>query len=135
MADLAFFNNTMYSCNFSWTTYEGVVNEVNPNTGDVSKILLDMEARGVRMLMEYRIGGINGSEDIFISGMGQDVLVVNPVTKTIKHAFQTGIANGSGVRQLGGLIRHRATRSVAALTIIAFALWQLWSLLPGAAHG
>ena len=87
----------MYSCNFSWTPYEGVVNEVNPNTGDVSKILLDMEARGVRMLMEYRIGGINGSEDIFISGMGQDVLVVNPVTKTIKHAFQTGIANGSGV--------------------------------------
>ncbi len=97
VADLTFFNNTMYSCNFSWTTYEGVVNEVNPNTGDVSKILLDMEVRGVRMLMEYRIGGINGSEDIFISGMGQDVLVVNPVTKTIKHAFQTGIANGSGV--------------------------------------
>ena len=97
VADLTFFNNTMYSCNFSWTTYEGVVNEVNPNTGDVSKILLDMEARGVRMLMEYRIGGINGSEDIFISGMGQDVLIVNPVTKTIKHAFQTGVANGSGV--------------------------------------
>lgn len=47
--------------------------------------------------MEYKIGGINGSEDIFLSGMGQDVLIVNPITKTIEHAFQTGVANGSGV--------------------------------------
>lgn len=66
-------------------------------TGEVSKMLLDMEAYGIRMLMEYKIGRINNSEDIFITGMGQDVLIVNPVTKNIRHAFKTSVANGSGV--------------------------------------
>ncbi|MEQ5800995.1 sulfite exporter TauE/SafE family protein [Halomonas sp. H10-9-1] len=41
------------------------------------------------------------------------------------------LATGLAARQLAGLIRHRATRSIAALLIIAFALWQLWQLLPG----
>ncbi|MDY7117611.1 sulfite exporter TauE/SafE family protein [Halomonas sp. SSL-5] len=41
------------------------------------------------------------------------------------------LATGLAARQLAGLIRHRATRSIAALSIIAFALWQLWQLLPG----
>lgn len=43
------------------------------------------------------------------------------------------LATGLAARQLGALIRHRATRSVAALSIIAFALWQLWTLLPDTA--
>ncbi|MBS9404852.1 sulfite exporter TauE/SafE family protein [Halomonas sp. TRM85114] len=45
------------------------------------------------------------------------------------------LATGFAARQLGTLIRHPATRSLAALTIIAFALWQLWSLMPNHAHG
>lgn len=40
------------------------------------------------------------------------------------------LATGLAARQLAGLIRHPATRSIAALSIIAFALWQLWQLLP-----
>lgn len=40
------------------------------------------------------------------------------------------LVTGMAARQMGALIRHPATRSVAALTIIAFALWQLWALLP-----
>ncbi|MGM0537373.1 MAG: sulfite exporter TauE/SafE family protein [Pseudomonadota bacterium] len=40
------------------------------------------------------------------------------------------LATGFAAHQLGALIRHRATRAVAALSIIAFALWQLWTLLP-----
>ncbi|WP_027960208.1 sulfite exporter TauE/SafE family protein [Halomonas halodenitrificans] len=45
------------------------------------------------------------------------------------------LATGFAARQLSGLIRHRATRSIAALSIIAFALWQLWLLIPaGGAH-
>lgn len=40
------------------------------------------------------------------------------------------LATGLAARQLGTLIRHPATRTLAALSIIAFALWQLWSLLP-----
>ena len=42
------------------------------------------------------------------------------------------LATGLAARQLGALIRHPATRTLAALSIIAFALWQLWTLLPGA---
>ncbi|WP_280546103.1 MULTISPECIES: sulfite exporter TauE/SafE family protein [unclassified Halomonas] len=39
------------------------------------------------------------------------------------------LATGLAARQLGTLIRHPATRTLAALSIIAFALWQLWTLL------
>ncbi|WP_355659734.1 sulfite exporter TauE/SafE family protein [Halomonas salifodinae] len=46
------------------------------------------------------------------------------------------LATGLAARSLGNLIRHPATRGLAALSIIAFALWQLWSLLPqGDVHG
>ncbi|MEQ6916980.1 sulfite exporter TauE/SafE family protein [Halomonas aquatica] len=40
------------------------------------------------------------------------------------------LATGLAARQLGSLIRHPATRTLAALSIIAFALWQVWTLLP-----
>ncbi|SHE57415.1 hypothetical protein SAMN02745148_00681 [Modicisalibacter ilicicola DSM 19980] len=47
------------------------------------------------------------------------------------------LVTGVAARQMTALIRHPATRTLAALTIIAFALWQLWSLglqfLPGEA--
>lgn len=94
---LTFHNNRIYGCSFDYSTYEGDIYEINPGTEGVSKLLLDMEAWGIRMLMEYKVGGINGSENIFISGMGDDVLIVNPDAKTIKHAFRTGIANACGV--------------------------------------
>ena len=45
------------------------------------------------------------------------------------------LATGLAARQLGGLIRHPTTRTLAALTIIAFALWQLWLMLPAESHG
>lgn len=38
------------------------------------------------------------------------------------------LATGMAARQLSALIRHPATRSIAALCIITFALWQLWTL-------
>ncbi|MBZ5486037.1 sulfite exporter TauE/SafE family protein [Halomonas aquamarina] len=38
------------------------------------------------------------------------------------------LATGFAARKLGGLIRHPATRTLAALVIITFALWQLWTL-------
>ncbi|QJQ96797.1 MULTISPECIES: sulfite exporter TauE/SafE family protein [Halomonadaceae] len=40
------------------------------------------------------------------------------------------VATGLAARTLGNLIRHPATRAIAATLIIAFALWQLWHLLP-----
>ncbi|MFC2991188.1 sulfite exporter TauE/SafE family protein [Halomonas tibetensis] len=45
------------------------------------------------------------------------------------------LATGLAARQLGGLIRHPATRTLAAMSIIAFALWQLWLMLPTQSQG
>ncbi|SDL99061.1 hypothetical protein SAMN05192555_108129 [Franzmannia pantelleriensis] len=42
------------------------------------------------------------------------------------------LSTGFAAHSLARLIRHSATRALAALSIIAFALWQLWRLLPGA---
>jgi len=44
------------------------------------------------------------------------------------------LATGLAAHQLSQLIRHPATRSLAALTIIGFALWQLWALLLPTGH-
>ncbi|WP_447555351.1 sulfite exporter TauE/SafE family protein [Vreelandella sp. EE22] len=44
------------------------------------------------------------------------------------------LATGLAARALSGLIRHPATRAGAAIIIIGFALYQLWALLPHAAH-
>ncbi|BBI72303.1 hypothetical protein HAALTHF_20190n [Vreelandella aquamarina] len=63
-----------------------------------------------------------------------------PATRgAIDGAFGLGtlpalLATGLAARQLSQLIRHPATRSLAALTIIGFALWQLWALMPHAGH-
>lgn len=38
------------------------------------------------------------------------------------------LATGLAAHKLSHLIRHPATRTLAALTIITFALWQLWAL-------
>ncbi|WP_043528091.1 sulfite exporter TauE/SafE family protein [Litchfieldella xinjiangensis] len=40
------------------------------------------------------------------------------------------LATGLAARSLGNLIRHPATRSIAASLIIGFALWQLWQVWP-----
>ena len=44
------------------------------------------------------------------------------------------LATGIAARQLSGLIRHPTTRSIAALSIIAFALWQLYDLAASYSH-
>ncbi|MDR5897501.1 sulfite exporter TauE/SafE family protein [Halomonas vilamensis] len=43
------------------------------------------------------------------------------------------LATGLAARQLRDLIRHPATRAIAALSIIAFALWQLLTLFASGA--
>lgn len=44
------------------------------------------------------------------------------------------LATGLAAQQLGQLIRHAATRSIAAMTIIGFAAWQLWALISHSIH-
>mgnify|MGYP005751168685 CR=1 FL=1 len=45
------------------------------------------------------------------------------------------LVTGFAARQLSTLIRHPATRTLAAIAIIAFALWQLVALLSQSATG
>ena len=45
------------------------------------------------------------------------------------------LVTGFAARQMRSLIGHPATRTLAALLIISFALWQLWQLWPGSGLG
>ena len=97
VADMTYTNNNIYTSLFDWDTYLGEVYKFNTITEDTSPINLDLAGAGIPMLMEYKIGAINDSEYLFISGMGQDVVIFDPTTSEIKHALQTGVPNASGV--------------------------------------
>lgn len=96
-ANLTFTNNSVYTCSFDWSTYKGNSYRYNLTNNKATPLNIDLKSHGIRLLMEYKIGVINDVEDIFISGMGQDVVIYNPIIKEVKHTFKTGVANGSGV--------------------------------------
>ena len=96
-SSLTFTNNSVYTCSFSWTTYKGYSDRYNLTTNKATPLNLDLKSHGIRLLMEYKIGAINDVDDIFISGMGDDIIIYDTITKEIKHTFNTGIPNGSGV--------------------------------------
>ena len=75
----------------------GEVYQFNTTTEVSTQINLDLAEVGIPMLMEYHIGTINGSEYLYLTGMGEDVVIFDPNTKKIKHALKTGVANASGV--------------------------------------
>ncbi len=97
VADMTYTNNNIYTSSFDWGTYEGEVNQFNTNTDTATRLNLDLAGVGIPMLMEYHIGTINGSKDIYLTGMGQDIVIFEPNTRNIKHAFKTGVANATGV--------------------------------------
>lgn len=97
VADMTYTNGNIYTSSFDWGTYMGEVNQFNTTTETATQLNLDLAGVGIPMLMEYKIGNINGSEDFYLSGMGQDVVIFNPSTQEIKQAFKTSVANGSGV--------------------------------------
>lgn len=97
VADMTYANNNIYTSSFDWGTYMGEVYKFSTSTEEATPINLDLEAVGIRMLMEYKIGTINGSDYLYLSGMGQDVVIFDPSTLEIKHALKTGVANASGV--------------------------------------
>lgn len=97
VADMTYANNNIYTSSFDWGTYMGEVYKFSTSTEEATPINLDLEAVGIRMLMEYKIGTINGSDHLYLSGLGQDIVLFNPNTLEIKHALKTGVANASGV--------------------------------------
>lgn len=97
VADMTYANNNIYTSSFDWGTYMGEVYKFSTSTEEATPINLDLKGVGIPMLMEYKIGTINGSDYLYLSGMGQDVVIFDPSTLEIKHALKTGVANASGV--------------------------------------
>lgn len=96
-ADMTYTNNHIYTSTFSWDTYMGEVWQFNTTTEKATELNLDLAGAGIPMLMEYHIGTINGSDHLYLTGMGEDVVIFDPSTKAIKHALQTGVPNATGV--------------------------------------
>jgi hypothetical protein len=94
---LTYVAGNIYLPYFDWNNYTGTVYVYHPQSQNKSKLLLDYESVGIMMLMEYKMGVINGSDDIFLSGQGQDMLIIDPYTKSIKYSFQTKVPCPSGV--------------------------------------
>ncbi|NCC10019.1 MAG: hypothetical protein EOM31_05850 [Bacteroidia bacterium] len=97
VGNMVYANGKVYACYFNWTSYEGATYEFDPATDVAKPLAIDLPGAGIDMLMEYHIGAINGSTDLFLTGMGQDVVIIDPATKAIKHTFKTGVANGNSV--------------------------------------
>ena len=90
VSDMTYSNNNIYTSSFSWDTYEGEVYQFNTTTEKKTKLNLDLEEVGINFLMEYHIGTINGSDYLYLTGMGDDIVIFDPSTQDIKHAFKTG---------------------------------------------
>lgn len=94
----------------------------------------------VRLPQAFALGAVWGwlPCGLVYSMLAWSLAIADPLQgATLMGAFGLGtlpalLATGLAARQLGALIRHPTTRTLAALAIIAFALWQLWALLPGA---
>ena len=90
VSDMTYSNNNIYTSSFSWDSYEGEVYQFNTTTEKATKLNLDLEGSGIDFLMEYHIGAINDSDNVYLTGMGEDVVIFDPNTQDIKHAFKTG---------------------------------------------
>ncbi len=95
--DIAYLNNNVYSCFFDWDTFDGNTYKYDLTTNNTSTLDLDLKSVKIPMLMEYHIDVINGSTDLYLSGMGQDVVIFDSQTNEIKHAFEMKLAGVSGV--------------------------------------
>ena len=91
VADLTFSNNNIYTSFYDWDTSKGSVNELNIATSEVTELNLELGSS------EYHIGTINGSDLLYLTGMGDDIVIFDPATKEIKHSFSTGVPGGSDV--------------------------------------
>ena len=90
VSDMTYINNNIYTSSFSWDTYMGEVYQFNTTTEKATELNLDLAGAGIDFLMEYHIGAINGSDYLYLTGMGDDVVIFDPSTQEIKHAFKTG---------------------------------------------
>lgn len=98
VADITHSKNQIYSSFHDWETSIGEIYQFNTETNNKIKITLDLESVGAESMTKYHIGTLNGSEFLYITGMlSDDVLIFDPATQAVEHAFKTGVNGGSGV--------------------------------------
>jgi len=97
VADITYSNNSIFTSFSEWGASAGVLHQLNIETEKVTKFNLDYESVNISAMTEYHIGKINGSDNLYVMGAEEEVVVFDPVTKDIKHAFYTGTSGGSGV--------------------------------------
>ena len=90
VADIAYYNNSIFTSFYDWGTYSGEVKQLNLETQNSTKVNFNFESVGFSSFSEYHIGAINGSDYLYLTGMGDDVVIFDPSTQEIKHAFKTG---------------------------------------------
>jgi len=96
----------------------------------------------VKLPQAFALGAVWGwlPCGLVYSMLAWSLAIANPLEGALlMGAFGLGtlpalLATGMAARQLSGLIRHPATRNLAALSIIAFALWQLYDLALATSH-
>lgn len=97
VADMTYTNKNIYTSYFDWVASSGSLYQFNTTTAKDSKFNLDFDSVGMQTIQEYHIGTINGSNNLYLTGMDEEVIIFDPATYEIKHAFQTGAPGGSGV--------------------------------------
>ena len=98
VADITHSKNQIYSSFHDWSTSMGEIYQFNIQTNSKSKITLDLASQDAASIVKYHIGTVNGSDLLYITGMlSDDVLIFDPATQAVEHAFKTGVNGGSGV--------------------------------------
>lgn len=90
-------NGKIYGVYFDWTTYAGNVIEYDPSSGKAKNLKLDFEAAGIPFMMHYHVGVIDGTDELFVTTMGDEMIIVDVNEPKIKHMFNSKSAYGSTI--------------------------------------
>ena len=98
VGDIAHSNNKIYSSYYDWDTSKGELKQYNTLDMNITAINLDFASAGATGIVKYHVGAVNGSDHLYVTGMmSDDVVIFDPATQKIAHAFKTGVNGGSGV--------------------------------------
>lgn len=97
VADITFSSNSIFTSFSEWGASAGALYQLDIDTEKATKFNLDYGSVNIPAMTEYHIGKINGSGHLYVTGTEEVIVVFDPATKEIKHAFYTGTSGGSGV--------------------------------------
>lgn len=96
-ADITYSTNFVFTSFSEWGASAGELHQINIDTQKSTHFNLDYKSVNMQTMKEYHIGKINGSDHLYVTGTDEEVVIFDPVTKEIKHAFSSGTSGGNGV--------------------------------------